>query len=352
MSSGTDRAKVEELLRVCKRKGPILVLTQDNPDPDAMASGAALREIIRVRLKKRVLIGYGGIAGRAENRAMIDLLHIGARRLTEAQLDRFSTICLVDAQPHSGNNLLGFGRTAHVVIDHHLSLRNRTWDATFVDIRPNYGATSTILFEYLKAANVPMNANLATALFYGIQSDTQDLGREAGPADVRAYQELFLIADKKKLASIHHAPVSIDYFKMLAESLSDCLVAGTAVISCIRSCRNVDMIAEVADRMLHTEGIRTTVCYGLCDNVLYLSARAMDARVNVARRMRRIVKNIGSGGGHATMAGGQIPLGTNPGEKLDIIRERILRVFAPGKTPVPLLSLKSVREKKCGSRTR
>lgn len=344
MEEQRTRAKIDELLHVCKRKGPILVLTQDNPDPDAMASGAALREIIRVRLKKRVVIGYGGIAGRAENRAMIDLLHIGARRLTEAQLDRFGTICLVDAQPHSGNNLLGLGRTAHVVIDHHLSSRKRTWDASFVDIRPHIGATSTILFEYLRAANVPMNTNLATALFYGIQSDTQDLGREASSADVRAYQELFLLADKKKLARIHHAPVSIDYFKMLAASLADCLVAGTTIISCIHACKDVDMIAEVADRMLHTEGVRTTVCYGLRDNVLYLSARALDARGNVARRMRRVVKGLGSGGGHATMAGGQVPLGTNAAAKLDLIRERIFSVFAPGKPPVPLLSLKSARE--------
>jgi nanoRNase/pAp phosphatase (c-di-AMP/oligoRNAs hydrolase) len=340
------RPGIEEMLRLCARKGRIVILTQDNPDPDGLASAAALRELLRVRLKKRAAIGYGGIAGRAENRAMIEILHIGARRLTETQLARYATICLVDSQPHAGNNLLCQGRTADIVFDHHLLPRRRTWTAAFADIRPNYGATTTILYEYLKTAGVEITTDLATAMFYGIQSDTQDLGREAGPADIRAYQDLFLLADKKKLARIRCAPVSADYFRMLMESLSDCLIAGTTVVSRIRACQDVDAIAEVADRMLRLEGMRTSVCYAACRDTIYISARALDARGNVARRIKRVVEKLGAGGGHATMAGGQVPLEGNVDKRLDLVRDRIFSVFAPGKSPVPLLNPDSARSKK------
>ena len=335
---------IDALLRLCSRRGPVLILMQDTPDPDALASGAALRDLLYTRLKKRATIGYGGSCGRSENRAMIEILRIGARQITEGQLGRYKTICLVDSQPQFGNNPLNAGRPCDVVIDHHVPSRRRTWTAAVVDIRPDYGATTTILYEYLKAARIEITTRLATAMFYGIQSDTQDLGRDAGPADVRAYQELFLLADKKKLARIRQAPVSVDYFKMLLSSLADCLVAGTTVISCIRHCQDVDMMAEVADRMLRLEGIRTSVCYGVCGDTILLSAHALDARGNMAKRMKRVVRKLGTGGGHATMAGGQIPIEGDIEKRLGLVRDRILKVFAHSKPPVHLLEMGSATE--------
>ncbi len=330
-------AWIEAVLARCRRPGPVLILTQDNPDPDALASALALRELIRAHLRKRVCIGYGGICGRAENRAMIDVLRIDARRVSPAQIAKHGTICLVDAQPCAGNNLLDKHHATDIVIDHHLLPAHPKWTAAYADIRPEYGATSTILFEYLRMDGIPIRPNLATALFYGIQSDTQDLGREAGPPDVHAYQELFFLADKKKLARIRHAPVPVDYFRMLAEGLSSCVVAGSTVISFIQRCRNVDMIAEVADRMLRLEGIRAAVCYGICGNVIYLSARTIDARGNAAGRMKRVVKGIGTGGGHATMSGGQVMGSEDVDKRAALVRGRILKAFAGNKEPVSLL---------------
>jgi nanoRNase/pAp phosphatase (c-di-AMP/oligoRNAs hydrolase) len=175
-------------------------------------------------------------------------------------------------------------------------------------------------------------------MFYGIQSDTQDLGREAGPPDVRAYQDLFFLADKKKLSRIRQAKVPPEYFKMLADSLANCVIAGATVISWIPACQDADMIAEVADRMMRLDGMRTAVCYGVCGNTIHLSARTTDARGTVAKRMMRVVKHLGAGGGHATMAGGQIPVNADPEKQIAVIRARILKVFAPNKKPVPLLA--------------
>jgi len=330
------RANVAQVLDICRRPGRRLVLMQDNPDPDALASAAAMRDLVYTHLKKRVAIGYGGISGRAENRAMMDVLHIDAKRMTPSQLDNYKTICLVDTQPRSGNNILHASRPAEIVIDHHLLPKRNPWLAEFSDVRPGYGAASTILYEYLVAGGVKIGPRLATALFYGIQSDTQDLGREACPADVRAYRDLFLVADKKMLARIHHAPIPMDYFKTLADSLANCVVAGATVVGYVPSCVNADMISDVADRLMRLEGMRTAVCYGVCGDTIHLSARAADARGNTAQRVKRVVRRLGTGGGHRAMAGGQIPLEGDREKRLALVRERILKAFAPHKEPVPL----------------
>jgi nanoRNase/pAp phosphatase (c-di-AMP/oligoRNAs hydrolase) len=337
MPNGFDIARSKEsldtVLRLCGRKGRVLILMQDNPDPDAIASAVALRELIHEGLRKRAVIGYGGVIGRAENRAMIDVLHLHARRVDTAGLAKFRTICLVDTQPVAGNNALLTRRKADVVIDHHLRAKRQTWTAEFCDIRPDYGATATILYEYLLAAEARIGTTLATALLYGIQSDTQDLGREACEKDTAAYQGLLPHADLQKLARIRRAPVPSEYFRHLLQGLANCDVAGRAVICKMPEGGNPDMMAEVADLLLRLEGMRSSVCYGLVDDTIHVSARAVDARSNVARRMKRIVSRIGTGGGHRTMAGGQIPSNGDPEKRLALVRQRILKAFAPNQEP-------------------
>lgn len=325
------------VLRVCEREGRILALMQDNPDPDSIASAMAFATLIDRRLGKRVTIGYGGAVGRAENEAMLDLLQVEAHRITRDQLDDYAIVCLVDTQPFCGNNLCIKGRPVQVVIDHHTLSTRVEWKADVTDIRPHYGATSTILYEYLLAGHVDIGTDLATALFYGIQSDTQDLGREAGPADTAAFQALFALADKKKLARIRRAPVPAEYFRTLHDALDETVVAGHAVVTRVRAGDNPDMIGEVAELMTRLRGAKLTVCYGLANGTIHLSVRTSDFRCNVAKRVREVVKGIGAGGGHRMMAGGQVPAGEDPEATLREVHKRVLRTFARGAKPRPLL---------------
>ncbi len=330
------REAVASLLPVCARPGRILILLQDNPDPDAMASAKALRKIIQVKLGKRAAVGFGGVCGRAENRIMNEVLRVDAKPMKADQLERYKTICLVDTQPVTGNNILPEAQMPQVVIDHHFLPKRKVWTAEFADVRPEYGACSTILYEYLLAAGIQANDNLATALFYGIQSDTQDLGREASPSGVRAYQSLFLQANKKKLARIRRAPVPAKYFQTVEGSLANCLVAGKTVVSYIPDCGNPEIVAEVADLLIRLEGIRASVCYGICEDTIHLSARAIDGRANMAAKMKQVVRRIGTGGGHRVMAGGQVELEGDPERRLALVQSRIFKAFAPGKKPVRL----------------
>jgi len=331
----------ESLLRICGRKGRVLVLMQDNPDPDAIASAMAVRDLVRERLNKRVVIGYGGVLGRAENRAMVHELHVETRRVEPAQVRGFKTLCLVDTQPRAGNNALLRSRPADIVIDHHIPAKGKPWQAELRDVRPEYGASSTILYEYVAASGLKPSPALATALFYGIETDTQDLGREASRADFETFQALVPVADARKLARIRRAPVSPEYLAIFRDGLSNAVVAGTTAISLIRGCDNPDIFAEIAEMLLRVDGVRSSVCYGPCGDTIHLSARASDARGNTAYRMKRVVSRLGTGGGHRSMAGGQIPIIGDVDKRLHLVHSRLLKYFARSQDCRPLLPMAS-----------
>ena len=333
-----SREKLTQLLDICRRRGRILVLMQNNPDPDAIACAASVRDLVHRLLKKRAVIGYGGVCGRAENRAMLRELHIDARRVVPSDLNRYRTLCLVDTQPRAGNNALYTSHPADIVIDHHIPPRKSVWQAEMTDIRPHYGATSTILFEYYVVAGLKPRADLATAMFYGVESDTQVLGRDTCPADIEVFQSLIGSVDKRKLARIRRAPVPPEYFKTLRNSLTNAVVAGSTVITLIRGCENPDMFAEAAELMLRLQGMRASVAYGPLGDVIYVSVRAADARGNAAARMKRVMSRIGTGGGHRSMAGGQVAATGDLEKRLALVHARIVKHFARDHECRPLLA--------------
>ena len=346
---GRTSVNLEKLLRLCKRRGRILVLMQNNPDPDAIASAMAIRTLVRHKLHKRVTLGYGGILGRAENRAMVHELRVDTHRVTPDDLERYTTLCLVDTQPRTGNNALFTSRQADIVIDHHILTKKQVHRADLMDVRPEYGATSSILYEYLAASETPIDEDLATALYYGIESDTQVLGREACEVDIEVFQALVGLANMRKVARIRRAPLGPDYFNTLRSSLSNALVAGSTVVSLVRDAQNPDIFAEMAELLLRFENARTAVCYGPCNNMIYLSARAGDARGNVAMRMKRVVSRLGTGGGHRSMAGGQVPTTTDIDKRLKTIHQRILKHFAHQKECKPLLLPEDAKDREAGN---
>jgi len=179
----------------------ILILTHNNPDPDAIAASWALHFLLKTKFKARPRVAYGGIITRAENRAMVRLLKIKMQPLDKVNLHRFEIFALVDTQPGTGNNSLPSRRHASIIIDHH-SPRRASSGAAFTDIRPHYGSSSTILIEYLIEAGLPIRKGLATALYYGLKTDTQDLGRNGTEADYKAAIALYPDVQLKRLSQI------------------------------------------------------------------------------------------------------------------------------------------------------
>ena len=127
--------KLSELIRRESRGGRWLVLTHDNPDPDALASAMILSHVLRSAFRQRVTIAYGGIVGRAENREMVRSLHLKLSHVRNLSWKKYERFALVDTQPRSGNHQLPQRITPDIVLDHHPG-RASTQSMPFIDIRP------------------------------------------------------------------------------------------------------------------------------------------------------------------------------------------------------------------------
>src|SRR3954465_12814347 len=193
------RDRLRKMLTVARGHQRALILTHDNPDPDAVASACGLAHLLQEAAGIHATAAYGGVIGRAENKALIKVLHLPIQPLSRVEPSRHDLLCLVDTQPEVGNYARTNGVVPQLVIDHHPA-RSSSLMAGFHDVGGPAGATSTMVCRYLRAARLLPGAQLATALFYGIKSDTRDLGREYDPADVDAYNWLLPFIDKPSLS--------------------------------------------------------------------------------------------------------------------------------------------------------
>ncbi|MCE5328469.1 MAG: DHH family phosphoesterase [Planctomycetaceae bacterium] len=329
--------KLVDLRSLLAGKTSLMIVLQDNPDPDALAAAMALRKLGHHLANVQCTLTSGGSVGRAENRALMRYLDANVRPIAQIEPSRFDVIATVDTQPGLGNNSLPQGIVPQIVIDHH-PLHDETRRARFFDIRSRYGASSTILWEYLKAAGLTPEAPLATALLYGIQSDTQDFGREATAADKLAYGELYPLANKRILGTIQRGEEPTEYYRVLVTALAGANLAGKCIYSNLGTVDNADMIAEVADLLLRHEQAEWSLCWGYDGSRVLLSLRTIlpDGRADVV--IRHIVLHKGTGGGHRSMAGGQIAMPLPEGtaqSKLDrLIVRRFLHATGNDKAPV------------------
>jgi nanoRNase/pAp phosphatase (c-di-AMP/oligoRNAs hydrolase) len=315
MSSAPTRGLLADLLRELERPGPLVILPHDNPDPDSMASAVALKFLAHRLLEKESYIALGGIVGRAENRAMRTYLNIELVPVSEVRFTGDVQIALVDTQPGRSNNSLPDGVVPTVVIDHHPAYAAYP-GVPFLDLRDNYGATSTIMTEYLRESKLDVEAKIATALFYGIAAETQDLGREATAADIEASHFLYPYANKRRLAKIENARVPREYFRVFREAIDHAaLYDHKVVVSLLGDVQYPDMVAEVADFLLRLDGAEWSAAIGAYNGCLYCSIRTTDRDTNAGDLLQGVL-GAKSAGGHDQIAGGRIPLGPDPAERV------------------------------------
>ena len=300
----------------------VLIVPHNNPDPDAIASALALQTLVTEHLLYPATVAYQGAIGRAENRALIRYLDFPLKRLSPADLKAASHFVLVDTQPDAGNAPLPAGILPAVVIDHH-PLRTAYKQAGYADIRPQVGATASLLVEYLRAANLPISSTLATALFYGIKTDTQGLERGASACDRAAFGYLGPQVDLAAIFKIEHAPMPSDYFSTLTYALQSARCYDQVMVSYLGAMSYPDLAANIADFFMRRQGVRWVFCAGIHKEHLYLSVRT-SYQPGAGRLIQSVVGARGSAGGHGSMAGAQIPLN---GERPDALIDELCRHF-------------------------
>jgi nanoRNase/pAp phosphatase (c-di-AMP/oligoRNAs hydrolase) len=319
----------------------LLIYMHDNPDPDALASAFGLKRLLEHVLPIKATLVVGGIVGRAENRAMVETLGIPLVPADSLDPASYDTLAIVDSQPGTGNNSLPTDRPLDMVIDHHPA-RPESEPVPWRDIRPELGATSTIIVEYLRAVKAPLDTPLATALFYALRAETRDLGREATHAERVAYLFLFPLVDFHLLSRISQPKVPREHFAALDRALRSAQVWGELVAVNMGSIAYPDLVAEVADLLLAWEGARFVLCCGCYGNRFFLSLRTEPSERRAGTLMRQLINAEGAAGGHGTMAGGRLfrPVATDADQRaaFDQMVKRLLDLIGRGNPPsAPLI---------------
>jgi nanoRNase/pAp phosphatase (c-di-AMP/oligoRNAs hydrolase) len=284
----------------------VWIFMHDYPDPDTLAAGWLLAKIAE-HLGLRARLVYGGRLGRAENRTMVGLLRLPARSLDNVRFRarRGDRLALVDTQPGTGNNSLPAGLVCHVVVDHHPLRRN--WKADFSDVRPGEGCTTARMLRLFDGFGLTLDGRLATAVAYAIASETQDLGREADPADREALLRAYPLAQQSNLGRIRHPGRSRVFYRMLHQALVRAQVGKRVCVCALGPVPAAELVAEVADFLVALERITWCLVTGHFEGQLVLSLRADRPAVRAGQVMRRLLGRTGKGGGHGLIAGGLVP---------------------------------------------
>lgn len=319
------RGKLEALLTLAKGKQRALVATHNDPDPDAIGAALGLSELLKRRAGVQSTLTYSGILGRAENKAMVEYLHIPLQPLHTVDCSQYDLVALMDTQPGHGNQPFGADCKAQIVVDHH-PVDPATRGASFWDVRSEYASTSTIVTWYLRDARIRLSPNLATALFYGVKTDTLGLSRPNHPDDARAYVFLQQRAEASALARIENASVSSAYFQALDDAMHGTRIYDGLVVARLGEMRYPDMAAEVADFLLRLEQARIVLAVGRYGSDVIVSLRAPERGMCLDELVQQVISGDGSAGGHDFMAAGRVP--ANMYGLPEVTEEEMVRRFA------------------------
>jgi nanoRNase/pAp phosphatase (c-di-AMP/oligoRNAs hydrolase) len=301
-SRSMTRARVQQYQRYFSDAERVLIMLHNDPDPDAMASGLALRNVLR-RTKTTAIIGAIQGITRPENLRMVNLLDIHVEAITQDSLKEYDRIAMVDVQPHYFGGLID---RVDLVIDHHPEQPGYT--AVFKDIRPDYGSTSTILTEHLRAVDVNISERTATAMLYAIKSDTLFFNRSTNRVDLEAFSYLYPLADAALIRKMEGAEITSERLDYVLKAHLGGILSDQVFCAFLGSMPREDFIPYVADFFLQLEDVKWTVIAGIVNDSLVVSVRNLGYTKNAGEFVRRFFAEIGSAGGHRAMAKAVVPL--------------------------------------------
>ncbi len=176
----------------------------------------------------------------------------------------------------------------------------------FADVYLDVGSTSSIITHYIMISGIKITKKLATALYYGIKTDTQDLGRESKEADLTAARFLYPLILPKTLAKIEHPKIPLVYFKEFIRALSKAVVVEDVVVVDAGKLSTPDTLAQIVDTLISIENIRWVLSVAEIGEEVDFSIRTNYRGRKAGRVAQIIARGIGTAGGHDTTAGGQI----------------------------------------------
>jgi nanoRNase/pAp phosphatase (c-di-AMP/oligoRNAs hydrolase) len=296
------RARVQQYQRYFEDADRVLILLHNEPDPDALAAGLALRNVLR-RTRTTAIIGAMQGITRPENLRMADLLDIQVETITADELSGFERIATVDVQPHYFGGLLP---RVDLVVDHHPEQGG--YASVFKDIRTDYGSTCTILTEHLRAVDVNISERTATAMLYAIKSDTLFFNRQANRVDIEAFSYLYPLADATLIRKMEGAEITMERLDYVLKARQNGQMIEQVFCAFLGTTPREDFIPYVADFYLQLENVQWTIISGIVNDTLVMSVRNLGYSRNAGEFVRKYFNEIGSAGGHRAMAKAVVPL--------------------------------------------
>lgn len=279
------------------------VLVCINADPDSLACALAIKRLLRYRVKN-VTIAHPNEIRRMNNVTMVERLKIPLERLKNVKVDDYQKKVIVDSQP---GHLPCFDKIDfNVIIDHHPV--SGDWQADYIDIRPDYGAASTMLVEYLRAAKMKPSVALATALFYAIKVDTQNFEHAANTADGISFRYLFNIANRNLVRKFELTDLRKSELKYFNIALNELKYSKRRYYSHLGKVRSPDVLVIVADFLNHVGEIDWVFVSGIHGEKLVVIFRCDGYRKSAGKLASKIFGAVGSAGGHKEAARAEVPL--------------------------------------------
>ena len=302
MEQQLTREKLKQLRALVGEGDRVAIVVQDDPDPDALSSAIALRTLLGRNKLTTPIFSFAPVT-RPENRTMVHLLEIEVAPADTEELASFDRIAMVDVAPPYFNGRL---KRVDVVVDHHPGYVGG--QAVFEDVRPGYGATATIMTECLVCAGERISERLATALLYGIRTDTLMLSRRVTDHDLQAFVHLYPHANYNLLKQMDRPELPLNFARVLAKAMRRLKTTDGIVVLYLGAVDRDDLIVQMADFCLQFEEVEWTVVGGKLGPNLVLAVRNNGlGRDSAGEMVRRLFGELGSAGGHREMAKAVVP---------------------------------------------
>ncbi len=294
--------KYSRLLEVVRASDTLGILI--NADPDSMASAMALKRIFWKKAR-RVLVYRINSIKRADNLAFVKFLTVDHKHIRYMKRSTIKKWALVDSQPQ--HHKLFMEQEYDIIIDHHPI--TDPIQADFLDIRQDYGANSSIMTEYLKAGKIKPSPRLATALFYGIKTDTHNFVTASIPYDLEAFKYLYRFTNLRILKKIESSELTRGMLARYRQAMERLIFIRDIAFVHMERVDNPDLLVLIADFFMKIAEIRWSIVSGVYKKNLIVIFRNASFHGDVGKTARKIFGRWqGSAGGHRNAARAEIPL--------------------------------------------
>jgi nanoRNase/pAp phosphatase (c-di-AMP/oligoRNAs hydrolase) len=306
-----------------------------NADPDAMASAMALRRIMAHRAAE-VGIAHVNEVKRPDNLAMMRFLRIPTVMLTPDVRAGYNRFAMVDSQPHHHPGFRDCDFS--IIIDHHPINPAFPVKAAFADIRPDYGSVSSILTEYLYNMRIRPGKLLATALAYGIKTDTQSFERHFLEADVKAFSYLTKCADMPLMRKIIHSEYHRRWLKFFSKAFRKMRFVGAqGLFVFMDTLESPDILVMLADFFTRVHGLAWNMQAAVVKKTVVVVFRGNGIGRNMGTMAQKLFGDIGSAGGHRGAARAEIDLARLGGKPVEeFLYKRLTGRKLPAKEQCPI----------------